>query len=65
MVSSFLFNIILEAMEIKKDFLKEKLKRLEKEEIKLHLFEDHHCLYFLQNFPSLKSKEEKESVRIN
>lgn len=52
-------------MEIKKDFLKEKLKRLEKEEIKLHLFEDHHCLYFLQNFPSLKSKEEKESVRIN
>ena len=64
MVSSFLFNIILEAMEIK-IFLKEKLKRLEKEEIKLHLFEDHHCLYFLQNFPSIKSKEEKESVRIN
>ena len=51
-------------MEIK-IFLKEKLKRLEKEEIKLHLFEDHHCLYFLQNFPSIKSKEEKESVRIN
>ena len=64
MVTTFLFNIILEAKEIK-IILKEKLKRLEKEEIKLHLFEDHHCLYFLQNFPSIKSKEEKESVRIN
>ena len=50
MVSSFLFNIILEAI-INKDFLKEKLKRLEKEKIKLHLFEDHHCLYCLQKIP--------------